>query len=158
MKPELQSYLEKHRIEYTEYEHPAVFTVAESDKVTKHIPGARTKNLFLKDEKGNFYLICLLGHKRLNLKFLKSYLNAKKLQFGSPEELKTELDLTPGSVSILGMINSSKTHLIIDKSIYDALLIGAHPNINTSTLVFDNSSLKKFLASLKCKIEVINIE
>ncbi|PIN93754.1 hypothetical protein COU54_01845 [Candidatus Pacearchaeota archaeon CG10_big_fil_rev_8_21_14_0_10_31_24] len=154
----LEDYLNKHKISYTLYNHPAVFTVAESDKITKHIPGLRIKNLFLKSDSGKYYLVCLNGHKRLDLKLLKSKLNEKKIHFASPEELKEELNLTPGSVSMLGMINSIKTHLIVDEEVWSSKLIGLHPNINTATLTLENSQLKKFCKSLDKSFEVINLE
>ena len=156
--PNLKRYLDEHNISFKLFEHPAVFTVAESDKVTTHIPGARTKNLFLKDENKKYYLVCMPGEKRLNLNSLKEKLKLKKLHFAKPEELKEELNLTPGSVSIFGMINSKETKLIIDKDIWDAKEIGSHPNINTATLVFSHEDLEKFCASLSKNPEVIQIE
>ncbi len=86
-------------------------------------------------------------------------IGAKKLYFASPEELKGELNLTPGSVSIFGMINSKgNTKLIIDQDIWDAKEIGSHPNINTATLVITHENLEKFCLSLDKKPEVISLE
>ena len=158
MDPELEEYLLKNKISYKIYEHPAIFRVAESEKLTRNIPGLRSKNLFLKDEKNNFYLVSMPGQKRLNTKKLKEHLNVKELEFASPEELKKELNITPGSVSIFCMIYAkSFIQLIIDKEIYYAKESGFHPNINTSTLVLDNKNLKKLIESLDCKKEVIDL-
>src|SRR3989344_7490859 len=102
----LKSYLEKYSINYKEYTHEAVFTVEESKKIDKQIHSVLpTKNLFLKDEAGNYFLVSMYANKRLDLKSLANKINAKKkLSFGSSEQLKERLNLTPGSVSIFGMI------------------------------------------------------
>ena len=129
--------------------------VEESDKVTQHIPGARTKNLFLKDENGEYHLVTLPSHKRLNLKFLKQTLGVKELRFGSPEELLEELHLTPGSVSPLGMMHAKHTQFILDEELWNASEIGAHPNINTATLVLAHVDLAKFYAALSCPKRIL---
>ncbi|MEK6825177.1 MAG: prolyl-tRNA synthetase associated domain-containing protein [Nanoarchaeota archaeon] len=153
----LKSYLEKYKVNYTLYEHPAVFTVTESDEVTKHIPGARSKNLFLKDDQKKFYLICMPGHKRLDMKALKLSIKVKELHFASPEDLKKELNLTPGSVSIFGMIHASHTKLLIDKELWEANQVGFHPNINTSTLLVNHQALEIFCKSLSSPWEVVSL-
>src|SRR3989344_7538665 len=157
MDPNLKSYLEKHNIQYKNYEHPAVFTVEESKKIKINIPSLHTKCLFLKDENSKFYLVAIPAEKRLNILFLRKKFNLKKLHFASEEELKYNLNLTPGSVSIFGMIYSKSVYLIIDKSIWDANKAGFHPNINTATIVLDHSNLEKFYNSLKSDKEVLGL-
>lgn len=147
----LLSYLNKNGIEFQEFPHAAVFTVAESRKIKEKIPGQHTKNLFLKDEKNNFYLVCLPALKRLDIKDLEKQLEIKHLAFGSPEELKQHLNLTPGSVSIFGLIHSADVFLILDKEVYGSGLSGHHPNINTATIVLSKANLEKYLSSLKSK-------
>jgi len=156
----LKSYLAKHNISYKLHKHPAVFTVEQSKKepAIQGIPGVRTKSLFLKDEKGKFYLVSMAGEKRLNIRALEKHLKVKHLQFGSPEELKSELKLAPGSVSIFSLIHTSNTRLIIDKDVWNAEIAGFHPNVNTATLVIDHENLEKFCNSLKCKKEVLELE
>jgi Ala-tRNA(Pro) deacylase len=147
----LESYLKNHGIEYNLHEHPAVFTVAESEKINEKIPGLHTKSLFLKDENGKFYLVCMNAHKKLDIKNLRKILSLKELYFASPEELKSELNLAPGSVSIFGMIHAKSTMLIIGKEVWEAEITGFHPNINTATLEISHKSLEKFCDSLECK-------
>lgn len=153
----LLNYLKERDITYIEHKHKAVFTVEESKSIKSLIPGMHTKNLFLKDDKGNFYLVCMNAHKRLNINFLRKKFNADKLHFGSSEELKNELNLTPGSVSIFGIIYSKNVHLIIDKEVWEAEITGFHPNINTSTLEIHHKDLEKFIQSLKSKPEIIEL-
>ncbi|MDO8459742.1 MAG: prolyl-tRNA synthetase associated domain-containing protein [Nanoarchaeota archaeon] len=151
MNNQLKQYFEKHNINYKIHEHPAVFTVAESKNIKINIPGLHTKSLFLRDESNKFYLVCLPGEKRLNLKFLKEKFSLKELHFGSAEELKEELHVTPGSVSIFTMIHAKNTILILDDEIWKAPIVGFHPNINTSTLEITHKELEKFYNSLSAE-------
>lgn len=152
---DIYSYLKKHDIHFRKYEHFAVFTVAESDKMTKHIPGVRTKNLFLRDEAEKFYLVCMLGHERLDLKQLRTRLGVKELKFGTPEELAHELRLKPGSVSPLAMIHATNTKLLVDSAVWEAAEIGVHPNKNTATLVLTHEAFARFCATLSSPWEVL---
>ena len=158
MDKKLKDYLEEKGIAYKQHNHPAVFTVEESKKVIKEYSYLHTKNLFLKGEKGDFYLVCLPAEKRLDIRFLEKYLHIRKLRFGTPEELKVELNLTPGSVSLFGIIYSTKTCLILDEKVYHAEKTGFHPNINTATLELDKENLRRFIDSLQCRKEVVRLE
>jgi Ala-tRNA(Pro) deacylase len=148
MDPKLNAYLKEHNITFIEHKHPAVFTVEESKKIKQKIPGMHCKCLFLKDNNNKYYLIALPAEKRLDIKRLQNYLQVKKLNFGSPEKLKEKLNLTPGSVSIFGMIYAKEVYLIIDKEVWLADKTGFHPNINTATLEILHTDLEKFYGSL----------
>ena len=154
---ELQDYLGKQDIDYIQHEHPPVFTVEESKTLKQNIPGLHTKSLFLKTDKKNYYLVCMPAEKRLDIKSLRKKLGAKKLHFASPEELKAELNLTPGSVSIFGMIYAKSTHLIIDREVWTADIVSFHPNINTATLEINREDLEKFYNSLKSEKEIMEL-
>src|SRR3989344_755058 len=132
MDSKLKSCLENLGVQYIEHEHPPVFTVEESKILKKDILGLHTKSLFLKDDKGDFYLVCMSADKRLDIKGLRKYLKTEKLHFASPEELKSHLNLTPGSVSIFGMINSEddSVTLILEKEVWSSERVNFHPNIN----------------------------
>jgi Ala-tRNA(Pro) deacylase len=172
----LKSYLEKHDIKYKIHNHPPVFTVEEADKVKqKTIHVLHTKNLFLKDENKKFYLVSMYAYRKLDLKSLKEKLQAKpeassearfrdskgisikKLSFASPQQLKEYLNSTPGSVSIFGLINAKAVHLILDKQVWQAPIVGFHPNINTSTLELTHENLEKFYNSLKSQKEILDL-
>ena len=159
MDKNLLSFLENHKIKYKIHLHPPVFTVAESKKLNAEIPGVfHTKNLFLKDEANNFFLVCMDAHKMLDLKSLKDKINAlKKLRFASEQELRENLNVSPGSVSIFAMIYSKNVSLIIDKKIIESEKVGFHPNINTATLEINKENLEKYLSNLKCKKLVIEL-
>lgn len=158
MDKNLESYLSNLGIKYKIHPHKAVFTVEESKSLKQKIPGVHTKNLFLKDDKGRFYLVATSADKRLDIKSLRKKLHAEKLHFGSPEELKENLNLAPGSVSIFGMIYAKKVKLLLDKEVWDAEIVGFHPNVNTATLELTHENFEKFYNSLESEKEIIELE
>ncbi len=160
MDNKLIDYLEKHKIKFREHKHKAVFTVEESKDLKKDIPGLHTKSLFLKDENTHFYLVCMPAQSRLNIKSLRKVLGTDKLHFSSPQELKAELNITPGSVSIFCSIyaNPERVTLIIDKKVHEAEISCFHPNINTSTLEITKENLEKFVKSLKIEKKILDLE
>ena len=159
MDKKLKSYLDKHKVNYIIHKHKAVFTVEESKELKKKIPGLHCKTLFLKDSNGLFYLIGMPAEKRLDSKGFRKYVGAKKVRFGTAEELKKEVNLAPGSVSIFGSIyiKDKNTGLIIDKEVWQADRVGFHPNINTMTLEMSCENLKKFYNSLDCEKEILEL-
>jgi Ala-tRNA(Pro) deacylase len=161
MQPKLKSYLDNLGISFKEHSHPPAFTVEESNRLIGEIPNVfHTKSLFLKDNKSRFYLICMNANKRLNLKILRELFHVNKLHFASKEELKLNLNLTPGSVSIFGMIHAKpfSIKLILDSQLWKADKVGFHPNINTSTLEISHSNLQKFVNSLKADKQILDLE
>jgi len=159
MDRKLKKYLDKNNIRYIVHKHKAVFTVEESRELKKEIPGLHCKTLFLKDSKNRFYLVGLPAEKRLDSKKFRKYIGAKKVRFGTSEELNKEIKLVPGSVSIFGAIyiKDKNTRLIIDKEVWQADRVGFHPNINTMTLEISCKNLKKFYDSLDCEKEILEL-
>lgn len=135
-------------IPYQEHNHPAVFTSAEAAKYYDTIPGAHVKNLFLRNRKGDkHYLAVVLDDKHVNLKQLEQRLNEKQLSFGSAERLQRFLNVTPGSVSALGLVFDTQHEVCVlldhDCMRYDS--INLHPNNNTKTLTIGWVDFKRFL-------------
>ncbi|MBD3319120.1 prolyl-tRNA synthetase associated domain-containing protein [Candidatus Woesearchaeota archaeon] len=160
MEEQVKNYLQQHGITYTEHTHPAVFTVKESSIHCAHIPGLHCKNLFLQDrDTGQHYLVTLPAHTRLDIKALQKSLHVKKLTFGKEQDLQELLGLTPGSVSPLGLINdtNNKVIAIITKEVWDAPIVGFHPNINTSTLEVNKESFHKLMNSFHHHVLIIDL-
>jgi len=159
MDKKLKEYLDKYGIKYKVHEHRAVFSVEESRDLKKDIPGLHCKTLFLKDSNGRFYLIGMPGDKRLDSKKFRHHIKAKKVRFGNGEELKKEVNLIPGSVSIFGAIyiKDKNVKLILDKQVWEAEIVGFHPNVNTATLELSHDNLEKFYNSLKCEKEIMEL-
>ena len=135
-------------IQFEKHEHPPVFTVEEADVQYADLKGARTKNLFLRNKKGDrHYLLVVESHRRVDLKEIRLLLEESSLSFGSPERLEKFLGLTPGSVSPFGIINDRDCAVVV--VVDDGLLRHGyqnfHPNINTATLTLTTRDFQKFL-------------
>src|SRR5579872_2250446 len=88
-------------------EHPAVFRVGEGDDVKAALRGGHTKNLFLKDAKGQLWLVSALQDARIDLKALPRAIGSARLSFGSAELMQATLGVTPGSVTAFGLVNDT---------------------------------------------------
>jgi len=144
--------LENLNIKYKEYEHPAVFTVEESEKHS--IPGEKNKNLFTRGRKtGEYYLITIEGSKRLDMKNFNKEMG-ERVRFVGPEDLKKYLGVEPGSVTPFGLIND-KNHeikVIVDTDLLENEFVYFHPDRNTATLELSRDDFKKFLDSTGNKV------
>jgi Ala-tRNA(Pro) deacylase len=146
----LDDFLCRHGVVATRHEHPAVMTVEESERLVPKLPGAKTKNLFLRDRKGKRHFLVTAPHdKAVRLDALGELLGAGRLSFASPERLQKHLGLLPGAVSLLGLVNdpSGAVEFIIDRSLWDADAVQAHPLVNTATMVIPHDSLERFLSA-----------
>lgn len=143
---ELCRFLDQNQFVYRRIDHPAVFTCEQADQYRPDLPGVSTKNLFLRDKKRRFYLVMTACEKKLDLKKLGLALNASKLHFGSSESLFELLQLTPGSVTVLGLINDQyhRVELWIDEAIWEDGYFLCHPLVNTATLVLTKADLIRF--------------
>lgn len=123
-------------IPFTAHEHVAVFTVAESDTVNAAIPGAHTKNLFLKDAGGAFWLITVPGEARVDLKALPAAIGCKRVSFGKADDMQRLLGIAPGSVTPLAAINAAPGSIavVLDAGLAAAERVNVHPLRNTGTI------------------------
>jgi len=135
-------------INYVKHEHQAVFTVGEAESIHKNFRGASSKNLFLRNRKGDrHYLLVMESIKKTDLKALAQQLEESNLSFASPDRLMKYLGLAPGSVSPFGIINDIKKEVVvlIDEDLWRHDIQNFHPNINTATLELSRDDFKKFL-------------
>ena len=134
-------------IETKTIDHPAVFTVAESDSVDIPLPGAHTKNLFLKDDKGALFLVVANSETRVDLKALSKKLGAGRFSFGKPELLMETLGVTPGSVTAFAVVNdtSNRVKIIVDDALMADGSINCHPLENTATTNIARDDLLRFI-------------
>jgi Ala-tRNA(Pro) deacylase len=144
------AFLDAEGIAQTTHEHPAVFTVAEGPQIKAAMPGAHTKNLFLKDKKGRLWLISARQDTVIDLKNLHRVIGSDRLSFGNPELMAQVLGLTPGSVTAFGLINDKdrRVTFVLDKALADAELVNFHPLINTATTAVSADGFRKFLAAI----------
>lgn len=137
-------------VEHSTHDHPAVFRVGEGDDIKAALPGAHTKNLFLKDAKGQLWLISARDTTVIDLKQLHPVIGAARLSFG-PEALMVEtLGVTPGSVTAFALINDRdhRVRFVFDQALAEAERVNFHPLTNTATTGVSQRGLRIFLAAL----------
>ena len=157
---EFFKFLEAHDIAYERHDHPAVYTVEEADQLVPELPGAKTKNLFLRDDKGiRHFLVLVPSDKRVNLKALKQVLGVKRISFGSPERLKKHLGIEPGAVSLLSVYNDKdhRVEVVMDRDLCAANTFLFHPLVNTSTLVIKKDDIEKFLDATGHELNIVDV-
>ena len=111
-------------------------------------------------QKTKFYLLMMPGHKKFVTRDFCKQINSSRLSFAPPEYMEAYLDLTPGSASILGLMNDHEHHvqLVMDQEVVDQPLIGCHPCINTSSLTLaTNDVLNKFLPYTNHDVLYVNL-
>ena len=156
----IYEFLDNSNIEYQRHDHPPVFTVEDVHRLTPDLPGAKTKNLFFRDKKGNrHFLVVVPADKRTNLKALPGVLESSKISFGSPDRLMEHLGITPGSVSLLAIVNDQKNRVevIIDESLWASEAFQFHPLVNTSTLIISREGIKRFLDATGHEVKILEI-
>ena len=134
-------------IPFAEHEHDAVFTVAESDAVHAAMPGAHTKNLFLKDAGGAFWLVTVPSDARVDLKALPAAIGSKRVSFGKAGDMERLLGISPGSVTPLAAINAQpgSVTVVLDAALATAPAVNVHPLRNTATLGLSGGSILDLL-------------
>ena len=143
----------------TLHEHEAVYTVEESAVLQAEIAGDHTKNLFLKDAGGAFWLVTAPHDKRVDLKALPAVIGSKKLSFGKAEDMERLLGVTPGSVTPLAAFNDqeAKVRVVLDRPLAVSGCINVHPLRNTATLSIAGPDLVKFLATHQHEVLVVDV-
>ena len=138
--------LDKLEIEYTMIEHEPVFTCEQAQFIKTLISGDGCKNLFLRNNKNQYFMYVLPDEKRADLKLLGKQNDLGHLSFGNEEKLWELLKLKSGGVSPFGIINDEENTvtLLIDKELKDKLLL-FHPNDNTKSLNIRYDDLIKFI-------------
>ncbi len=128
-------------------EHPAVFTVAESEKLSRALAGADTKNLFLRDEGGALFLVVARAEARVDLKALAKRLHARRFSFGKPDLLLEMLGVPPGSVTPFALMNDKSLSVrpVLDRELMLADRINCHPLQNTATTSIARQDLIRFI-------------
>ncbi len=134
----------------TTVDHDAVFTVAESDAVSRGIPGGHTKNLFLKDAKGALFLVIAEAHTTVDLKGLHKVLGCARLSFGKADLLMDVLGIPPGSVTAFSLINDpeQRVSVILDQALMAHTMINCHPLTNTATTSIARDDLLRFIRAM----------
>ena len=143
----LLAWMAANGVEQTTHAHPAVFRVEEGLELKAAMPGAHTKNLFLKDKKGRLWLISARQDTVVDLKRAPKTIGSDKLSFGNEALLYETLGVRGGSVTALGLINDPdrRVTFILDKALWDAEIVNFHPLTNTATTGLAQADFRRFL-------------
>ena len=131
-------------VEYWRVDHDYADHIEDCHEVEKVLGCEICKNLLLTNrQQTEIYLLLLPGDKPFKTKILSKQIGTARLSFGTPEQMLETLDITPGSVSVLGLMNDKdkRVHLLIDKDLLKEEYFGCHPCINSSSLKFRTSDL-----------------
>ncbi len=136
-------------IETETVDHPPLFTVEQSQALRGDIPGAHTKNLFLKCKKGSIWLITALEDTPIDLKTLHHKLGSGRLSFGNAQLLDELLGVAPGAVSTFGVINDKegRVSVVLDEGLMQYERINLHPLVNTATTGISRDGVMRFLTA-----------
>jgi Ala-tRNA(Pro) deacylase len=140
-------------------DHEAVYTVAESSEIEANLPGAHTKNLFLKGDKGSLVLVVAKTSTKVDLKALAKKLGAGRFSFGKPEVLLAALGVSPGSVTAFAIANDTEQRVAF---VFDSVLmthdsLNCHPLENTATTNIARDDLLRFIRSTGHEPRIITL-
>lgn len=124
-------------IPFERVDHRQADTIKECEQVEEILGVDICKNLFLcNSQKTKFYLLMMPGRKVFKTKDLSKQIGSARLSFAKPEFMEEFLDITPGSVSIMGLMNDKdhRVQLLIDEDVVKSEYLGCHPCINTTSL------------------------
>lgn len=144
---DLLAFFETHGLAHNTVDHPAVFRVDEGHEIRAALPGAHTKNLFLKDAKDQLWLISALGETAIDLKRLHTVIGSARLSFGNPALMEQTLGVTPGSVTAFALVNDvhRRVRFVLDRALAEAELVNFHPLTNTATTGMSQAGFRRFL-------------
>ena len=156
----LLAWMAANGVAQTTLDHPAVFRVEEGLDFKAALPGAHTKNLFLKDKKGRLWLISARQDTVVDLKRTPKTIGSDKLSFGNEALLYETLGLTPGSVTALGLINDPdrRVTFVLDKALWEADTVNFHPLTNTATTALAQADFRRFLTLIGREPMVVDFE
>ena len=148
-------------IEYQRVDHEAAETMAACEAIDAVLGVTMCKNLFLCNrQKTAFYLLLMPGDKKFKTKELSAQINSARLSFAEAEDMVKYLDIEPGSVSVMGLMND-KDHtvqLLIDEDVLQAEYLGCHPCVNTSSLKMRVDDVKsKFLPAVGHAYQTVHL-
>ncbi len=161
---EIRTYdlLDSLQIEYDRIDHEVAMTMEACEEIDRVLEATICKNLFLCNrQETNFYLLMMPGDKKFLTRILSKALGVARLSFANETYMEKFLDITPGSVSVLGLMNDkeNKVQLVIDEDILKGEYVGCHPCINTSSIRLKTSDLlNKVIPAMKHEPIIVKLE
>ena len=154
--------LDSLNIEYHRIDHEAAMTMEACAAIDEKLDATICKNLLLCNRQCTaFYLLMLPGDKPFKTSVASKVIGSSRLSFAAPEYMERFLDITPGSLSVLGLMNDREeaVQLIVDEDVLKGEFIGCHPCINTSSLRLRTADLvEKIIPAMGHEMRVIRLE
>ena len=154
-------FLDSLGIKYKRTDHEAATTMEACNEIDAVLGVVICKNLFLCNrQKTKFYLLMMPGDKKFKTKELSSQINSARLSFAGPEDMLKYLDIEPGAVSVMGLMNDKecKVQLLIDEDVLEGEYIGCHPCVCTSSLKMRTDDVvKKFIPATGHSIKTVHL-
>ena len=156
----LEAWMAESGVDHVTHEHPAVFRVEEGLELKAALPGAHTKNLFLKDKKGRLWLISARQDTVIDLKRAPAAIGSDRLSFGNETLMWETLGVRPGSVTALGLINDvdRRVTFVLDRRLWDADIVNFHPLTNTATTALTQAAFRRVLDLLGREPVVVDFQ
>lgn len=160
---EIRTYdlLDQLGIEYMRADHSPCPTIEACKGVDSLLGIEVCKNLLLcNSQKTDFYLLLLPGYKKFRTAVLSKQIGSARLSFAESEYMEEFLDITPGSLSVLGLMNDKnhRVRLLLDKDVISSEFFGCHPCINTSSLkIKPQDLLNVFLPAIGCEYTLVDL-
>lgn len=155
LEKEIRTYdlLDRLAVEYERVDHAPAMTMEVCQAIDEVLQATICKNLFLCNRQETaFYLLMIPDTKVFHTKDLSAQIGSARLSFAKPEYMEKFLDITPGSVSVMGLMNDkeNRVQLLIDEDVLKGEYIGCHPCINTSSIRFrTNDLIEKILPAME---------
>lgn len=164
LEKEIRTYdfLDSLGVSYIRVDHDALPTIEACAEVDELLDIEICKNLFLcNSQKTDFYLLVMSGTKKFKTAVVSKQIGCSRLSFAKAEHMEEFMDITPGSVSILGLMNDKdkRIQLVIDKDLLDNTYYGCHPCINTSSIRFTtNDLIEKIIPAMNHDYILVDIQ
>lgn len=163
LEKEIQSYdfLDNLGIAYDRIDHEPAMTMEVCEAIDRALGATICKNLFLCNrQQTEFYLLMMPGDKEFKTKNLSAQIGSSRLSFATPEAMERYLNITPGSVSVLGLLfdRDHCVHLLIDEDVLAGEYIGCHPCINTSSLrIKTQDMMEKIIPAMGYRPQTVHL-
>jgi len=142
-------------------EHAPLYTVEQSQALRGTIPGAHTKNLFLKDKDGRMALVVAKEDTKVDLKRLAKQLGLGRFSFGKPALMMAVLGIEPGSVTAFALVNETSQQLaavVVDEALMDFAEVSCHPLVNSATTRLATKDLLRFMEACGHQPRILRLD
>lgn len=163
MEKEIRVYdlLDSIGVSYQRVDHEPAMTMEVCEEIDRVLGATICKNLFLCNrQQTSFYLLMIAGDKKFKTKDISAQIGSSRLSFATAEHMEKYLDITPGSVSVMGLMNDKEKQvkLLMDEDVSKGEYIGCHPCINTSSLKIRTiDMMEKVIPALDHQVQIVKL-